>query len=381
MKKQLKKIFPRVFLKQCFLLINSFKNRTLDQILFSTYQPEEGELKLYEKKNPFLDLEIDIEIFPHNIQVGFSRWNNPNWRQDQYILEIKNKVILIEPYTGWGITGGNKLIYFSLGFGNAPYVHKPHIIDLFFRKRNEIILPMAISLRDTGEENYFHFYNDVLSKLLLLRDHSMLDQAAHIVISQRLWEKHYFQTFLNKTWLGQLKWYVQQHDEWVRTKHVIFCKPYTHTKKFLAELVDLVKPAFPGVSNNKILLTRGPGSLRFIENEAEIFSVLQKYGFQKIDTNSLTLKEQIDLFYSASDVVAIHGAGITNIIFRKGAPLRLLELFHRNEYLPFHYIMLARIFGFGYAAIRGAKGLRSGSGGFYIDPAQVEAYCKSVVVV
>lgn len=380
MKEFFKKILPIVFLKQAFLQFNSLKSKTLDRVLFATYQPTETELKLYEKKNPFLDLAIDTKHFSSDIQDGFHRWQDPNWNQDQYIIEIKDKAVFIESHTGWGLVNGNKLIYFSLGFANAPYVHKPRIKEFLFKRRKEVFLPKVISLRDTGEENYFHFYNDILTKLLFLRDNSLLDYNAHIVVSHLLWNKNYFQTFLNNTWLGQLQWYPQK-DEWMRTNHVIFCKPYTHTKKYLIELVRLMTPALSTISNNKVLLIRGPGSLRFIENEEEIFSVLLKYGFQKVDAAKLTLEEQINIFANALDVVAVHGAGITNIIFRNGSPLRLLELFHWNEYLPFHYIMLARVFSFNYAALRGRKGAKSAKGGFYINPQQVEDYCKAVLTV
>jgi len=82
------------------------------------------------------------------------------------------------------------------------------------------------------------------------------------------------------------------------------------------------------------------------------------------------------LFSDASDVIAIHGAGISNIIFRKGHALRLLEIFHINDYLPFHYIMLASIFGFNYQALRGTQGEKSGTGGFYLNPQKIQEYCR-----
>jgi hypothetical protein len=205
MKRLLKKIFTVVFLKKAFLFFNSLKGKTLDRVIFATYQPTEVELKLYEQKNPFLDLKIDTQHFQPNIQDGFLRWRDPNWTQDQYILEIKDKTVFIESHTGWGVLDSNKLIFFSLGFASASYVHKPLIKELVFKKRQETFLPKVISLRDTGEENYFHFYNDILAKLLFLRDNSLLDYNAHIVISHLLWNKNHFQTFLNSTWLGQLK--------------------------------------------------------------------------------------------------------------------------------------------------------------------------------
>jgi hypothetical protein len=375
MKKVLKFIFPVLFLKKAFLIFNQVKGKTWDRILFSSYQPTINEIILFRSKNPFIELSIDTANFSDDVNDGFSRWLDPTWMQDEYIVEIQSATY-IESSTGWGVCGSNKLIYYSLGFAKADYVKKPSFEQIFLKQRREKHLGKVISLRDTGEENYFHFYNDIIPKLLLLRDHNLLDYEANIVVAKKLWEKNYFQHALKSTWLGQLNWYVQG-EEWVKTCHVIFCKPYTHTKHYLSELVSLLRPN-PPVGSGRIFLTRPSGSFRYIENENEILEILNHYGFQKLDTTNLDLTQQIEIFSSASDLVSVHGAGITNIIFREGATMRILELFHKNEYLPFHYVMLANIFGYKYNAIRGEKGKKSSDGGFYVDPWKLEAYCKSV---
>jgi hypothetical protein len=372
MKALFKKIFPILWLRNVALFINALKIKTIDLFLYTRYTPETKEILLYEKKNPFLDINIDLNRFELSIQTGFARWQDPTWKQDQYLVEIKNKLVAIDPDRGWGIVAKNQLIYFSLGFAHAPYVRKPNLQSRKSAKR--VSLTKIISLRDTGEENYFHVYNDVLAKLLMLRDHNRLDTAASVVVSKALWDKQYFQALKNNSWLRDLNWYIQT-DEWVETSHAIFCKPYSHTKEYLQELSAIMRPTVGG--NDRILLTRSRASLRFIENEEQIFTILARYGFTRLDTTGMSLIQQVEIFSQASHVVAIHGAGLTNIIYRRDS-LHVLELFHYNKYLPFHYIMLARIFGFEYAALRGQKGKYEAVGGFYIDPHEVEAYCQSV---
>ncbi|MBX2917503.1 MAG: glycosyltransferase family 61 protein [Cyclobacteriaceae bacterium] len=370
MKQLLKKIFPVLWLRKIALVINTLKIKTIDRLLYGEYVPAQDEIILLERKNPFLELRIETNKFKPDIRTGFERWQDINWTQDQYIIEIRNKVLTIEAKQGWGIVGWNKLVYYSLGFARAPHVRKPKLILQNLKKK---YLPKVISLRDTGEENYFHVYNDVLAKLLLLRDFNLLDSSTYIIVSKALWMKEYFRALVNNSWLKDLNWYVQD-NEWVETDHAIFCKPYTHTKRYLEELAAIMKPT--NGSQNRILLVRKKSSLRFIENEDEIVEILERYGFFKTDTSGMTLQQQVEVFSNAAHVVAVHGAGITNIIFKKGE-LKLLELFHHNEYLPFHYIMLARIFGFEYAALRGEKGKRANEGGFYLNPKALEDYCKS----
>lgn len=372
MKALLKKIFPILWLRKTALWVNTLKIKILDPLFYKEYVPAPGEILLHEEKNPFLEINIDTNAFSADVQDGFARWCDPSWTQDQYIVEINDKTVRIDPERGWGIVGKNKLIYFSLGFARAPYVRKPKLKQASESKI--VTLEKVVSLRDTGEENYFHVYNDILSKLFLLRDHKLLDASLTIVVSKTLWSKEYFQTLKNNSWLKELNWYVQ-HNEWIETRHIIFCKPYTHTKRYLQELAAALEPLPTGAQ--RIMLTRSRASLRFIENEDEVFSLLASYGFTKVDTTGMPLQQQAEIFAAASHVVAIHGAGITNIIYRQH-DLHVLELFHHNEYLPFHYIMLARIFGFEYAAVRGQQGRQAAVGGFYINPKEIEAYCKAV---
>jgi hypothetical protein len=54
----------------------------------------------------------------------------------------------------------------------------------------------------------------------------------------------------------------------------------------------------------------------------------------------MTIQEQIDLFYAAEIVVAIHGAGLTNIIYSP-TEIIVIELFPTSFVLP-HYYYLAK---------------------------------------
>jgi hypothetical protein len=89
-----------------------------------------------------------------------------------------------------------------------------------------------------------------------------------------------------------------------------------------------------------------------LENEPEIRQALASVGFEAVDTDGLSLDEQISMFAETSSVVAVHGAGLANLIFRIGGPLRLLELFPADYTSP-QFAWLADEFGFQYDAIAG----------------------------
>src|SRR5690242_18647078 len=78
--------------------------------------------------------------------------------------------------------------------------------------------------------------------------------------------------------------------------------------------------------NERVFLTRNKTAARTIMNMPEIAKVLRQFEFQIVDTAGMSIDDQIDVFSKTRYLVAIHGAGLTNIIFRRDAPLSVLEL-------------------------------------------------------
>lgn len=377
-KRFLKNIFPRVFLKRAFLVYNTFKSSTWDRVFFKKETIPVANFLLWGEMNPFLQAEVDISKFDTIIKEKFSIWTNPEWKQDQFIL-LYDHPGWIDPKVGWGVTLARRLIYPSLGFASAPHVHKPEFAEMYFRKRKITALKNVISLRDTGEENYFHFYNDVVAKLYLLEEHKIDVRDFSIVISERLYSKQYFQYVLNNTYLKSLRWHVQQPHEWIKFERAVFCKPFTHTRRYFDKTIELVKHVVPSHDERRVFLTRPTRSLRFIENMSEVYPILRKYNFEVVDTATLNLEQQIELFNQCRFLVAIHGAGIANIIFRSGKALSLLELIQPSHYIPFHYSMLCKMYNYTYDVILGIQGRNPGNGGFIIDPAILEVKLKEML--
>jgi hypothetical protein len=83
-----------------------------------------------------------------------------------------------------------------------------------------------------------------------------------------------------------------------------------------------INPTLP----SKIYVGRKKTSKRILLNEAELKTLLEAEGFKVIFPEDFSLKEQIQLFYNAGEIIGVHGAGLTNLIFsRQGT--RVTELF------------------------------------------------------
>jgi|GEM_PF-6113959 len=84
---------------------------------------------------------------------------------------------------------------------------------------------------------------------------------------------------------------------------------------------------------------------RRVANEDALVAMLEPYGFETVRPETLSLREQVQLFAAAEAVVAAHGAGLTNIVFSDH--LALLELFPPG-YVPPHYYALSCAAGHDY---------------------------------
>lgn len=88
---------------------------------------------------------------------------------------------------------------------------------------------------------------------------------------------------------------------------------------------------------------------RKLSNEDEIIQVLQEFGFKIIEDEARTVKEQMEIYYSADFIMGPHGASFSNILWSRPETV-LIELFS-NRYYPPYYRYLANVLGLKYYAI------------------------------
>ncbi len=80
----------------------------------------------------------------------------------------------------------------------------------------------------------------------------------------------------------------------------------------------------------RIYVTRTKAKYRKIANEQEVVALLEKYGFSVIDFDDMTFWEQVAQMQAAKYIVAIHGAGMANIVFAN-PKTKILELLHEYK--------------------------------------------------
>ena len=73
----------------------------------------------------------------------------------------------------------------------------------------------------------------------------------------------------------------------------------------------------------RIYVSRKLAVKRHLSNEEEFLPLLKKHNFRKFYLEELNILDQVQLFRTASHVIAAHGAGLTNVLF---APAEIIIL-------------------------------------------------------
>ena len=101
----------------------------------------------------------------------------------------------------------------------------------------------------------------------------------------------------------------------------------------------------PKSGNRKLYLSR-IGQKRSPANEADLQAEVEKYGFEPFDGTGMSLRAQIELFSSATKLIGMHGAGLSNVVWaQEGVDVH--EIFS-SGYMPSCYSGLTAIRGGSY---------------------------------
>ncbi len=290
----------------------------------------------------------------------------------------------VEPQTGWVICNPTHLVENCLI--DAPFAPRPlfrNYVRARLRRHTRIRKePRLIHLRSWGEANYWHFLNDLVGGRLRLAALCGIDPSIPVLIGQRVFEAPFVSQLLRRGAFGSRP-LVVQGVEYIETEELYLFETARNSLYNIEFLLTLLK-APPGDPRHreKIFLARDEASGRNIANMVEIESVCREFGFQIAFTERMSLSEQIDLFSRARFVVAIHGAGLTNIAFRRGAPLGLLEIFppRARGGTPPLFCWLANSLGFDYDALV-ASDSRPGDyrSPFHVDPHEVRRRLRTML--
>ena len=101
--------------------------------------------------------------------------------------------------------------------------------------------------------------------------------------------------------------------------------------------------------SRRIFISRAAALGRRILNEAQMTEILKKHGFEIIQTEQLTMSEQVNLFWNTSHIVSMEGAGFANLMFcQKSAKAFAIHTVNSVADRLLHY-GTANVVGMGYS--------------------------------
>jgi hypothetical protein len=293
---------------------------------------------------PFAQL-TPCPSWPSELQKAFRRHNAA--QQEAYIVEVDGRVI-IDGASGYAFHDG-RIIPSSLAY--AYDARLPSWRMLLPRRRQDVV-NNVISLRDPYETNYFHFFNDLLAKVLFARQHlaNLHDHA--FLVAERVYQSRWFQALLTTDLLRHYRFVVQRQDEPIACERAIFIKAPPHHREFIEAIATCARNHFGRTDRpaaERVFLLRGAETAhgRIPSNQRELAARLREQGFEAVDPATLPWPEQVAVMRHCQLLVGPHGAGMTNLIFRGPGPLTVVELFPRG-FSPPHYYWMAELLGYHY---------------------------------
>ena len=212
-------------------------------------------------------------------------------------------------------------------------------------------------------DNYWHFINDVLGQFYVL-EKTGFDFTIPVVIPRRVLKYNYVQAFLNSQFAKKLNIIFQDEKTMVKILKPFFCKHISNTKPLFSFVISTLSTT---IENNlpeiKIFVDRSKSRGRHIINREDVLNFLQRNGYLLVDADELDYNDQIRLFSSASEIIGLHGAGLSNIIFRYPKKTKVIEIFS-EDYIGAHYYWLSKEMDFAYKAFLSGPLIDNG---IYID--------------
>ena len=197
-----------------------------------------------------------------------------------------------------------------------------------------------------AREYYFHWMFDAIAKLELVKASGLFDSIDYFLVPNYsyLYQKEYL-SHLNipehKIINGSVEDHVQADTLLVSS----IVRQGEHLPKLSCDFFyeNFVREVQPAKQGRRIYIARGDAARnRRVKNEGELINMLRNHGFDILYLTQVPIMDQIKIFNEAELIVAVHGGGLSNLVFCQSGTT-LLEIFP-DQYVRhyFHEICVKR---------------------------------------
>ncbi len=214
--------------------------------------------------------------------------------------------------------------------------------------------------------NYYHFFFDVLPTICKLKEIENY-QSIKLVVPKEIKNVSYIQEFMGISNLfeGVKILYVEKDSKVYAQQAYNLRMPYMN-KAIINQILDSINFQKEEIDVPlNVFITRSLNRSRTLNNITEIEKIAQTFGFAIVDTDGWSLKRQITFFGKVKNVIGLHGAGMSNLMFGKNSIEKVFEIMP-GDLNPQFYADLCKEFDFAYLSVHGDS--RGRNENFYLNP-------------
>lgn len=262
-----------------------------------------------------------------------------HWKFEKDRLHVSPETFVVTMPAGryWGYYGGNvispdDLLLEDISRDIRPGADHEIFLQLKLPAMQSYDAEVAVLAAPEAERNYFHWMFDVLPRVHMLEQAGLDKQKIDYFLSNM--DGLQFQNeSLERVGIPLQKILRSDASLHLKARRLIVPSPainsFFDTPAWVCEYLQALfsRERSTGVSSRELIyVTRSNARFRKVVNEAELLSMLEKYGFVAVSPDMLSIAEQASLFAGARVVVGAHGAGLVNLVFcQPGA--KVIELF------------------------------------------------------
>tara|TARA_B100000519_G_scaffold185297_1_gene180320 strand:- start:11 stop:1093 length:1083 start_codon:yes stop_codon:yes gene_type:complete len=210
-------------------------------------------------------------------------------------------------------------------WGEKVDINMPPITEQFHQNWKFVWLPID----EYSAENPWHIWIDIVSKFRLIEKRWSTNFEKYVFILSN--KSNYFDKIC-KLFFPDLKYLVMPKNETWRFQHLIVPSMSNyldgiltpHMPLWIKHLSNLVKKK-DTKTRRKIIITRKNAQNRNIQNHEQMIMALK--GWETIDLDKLSIKDQVQTFAESTHIVSPHGAGLTNLLWCEPGT-KIIELTH-----------------------------------------------------
>jgi hypothetical protein len=264
-----------------------------------------------------VDAEEDLSLpLPEDANNYYAFTRSSGIRTQIDLIEIENCYLSIDfskPYSiKYYIFDGNQSYLNKLSNGEVPFIAEDIVIE------DKVV---GFVEDKFSQFNICHLLLDKLPRaelfnqskadsILLFKENKYIEEACELLkLNKYDIGKHAGSKFITLQFKKLLVTSSSSYD---------FIHPGQNISSHVVQTINKLKQTdLIAKVSRKIFIDRKDAPSRNIINYSEVVDLLKEYNFEIVQPEKLTVKEQIQLFNSATIVVAVHGAGLTNVAFCK----------------------------------------------------------------